>query len=48
MASLALLEKDVGLGNRLGTNGQTFYEANYRWSTLVPKIREFLDAMMAK
>lgn len=45
--SLATLESDGQLGDRLGTNGSAFYEANYRWSTLVPKLRLFVDSLMA-
>lgn len=46
--SLAVLEKDAELGNRLGANGSAFYETNYRWSALVPKVRAFLDSLIAR
>lgn len=45
--SLALLEDDAHLGDRLGANGSAFYEANYRWSTLVPKVCSFIDEVIA-
>ncbi|MCW2391902.1 glycosyltransferase involved in cell wall biosynthesis [Sphingobium sp. B1D7B] len=45
--SLDTLEKDKDLGDRLGANGSAFYETNYRWSRLVPKLRSFFDSVIA-
>lgn len=45
--ALETLEKDKDLGDRLGSNGSSFYEANYRWAALLPKVRLFLDDLMA-
>lgn len=43
---LEVLEKDANLAAHLGSNGSAFYEANYRWSALIPKVRMFFEGLM--
>ena len=43
---LNTLEADSELCDRLGMNGLKFYEDNYRWNILLPKIESFLNSII--
>ena len=40
------LESDRELRDLLGANGKKYYEDNYRWGKLIPKLTAFLDEQM--
>jgi glycosyltransferase involved in cell wall biosynthesis len=46
--ALSILESDKDIGNKLGINGLEYYENNYRWNILVPKMKSFFQSIMNK